>query len=109
MVWVNWKNGHLQFPNPPLTVPSLMLPVWQLTFQIDGVISIQPLSRKLQAWTGRFRSPLSLRIVSSIFLSLAVIEGIMLIPSVEKRQQEILSQNEEVSAGKFLLARSNGF
>lgn len=61
---------------------------------------MQRLSRKLQEWVGLFRSPLSLRIVSSIFLSLAVIEGIVLIPSVEKRQQEILSQNEEVSAGK---------
>lgn len=51
--------------------------------------------------TGRlFRSPLSLRIVSGIFVSLVIIEGIVLIPSLERRRQEILDQIEEVSEGK---------
>lgn len=47
-----------------------------------------------------FRSPLSLRIVSGMFASLVVIEGIVLIPSLERRQQEILDQIGDVSAGK---------
>ncbi|WP_416672513.1 HAMP domain-containing protein [Egbenema bharatensis] len=55
---------------------------------------------KLKEMTRLFRSPLSLRIVSSIFASLVVIEGVLLIPSVNRRKQEILSQLEEVSAGK---------
>lgn len=47
-----------------------------------------------------FRSPLSLRIVFWIFVSIAAIEAILLIPSVEKRKQELLSKIEEISDGK---------
>lgn len=61
---------------------------------------MKPLSSKLQEFLGLFKSPLSLRIVFSVFVTFAVIEGLMLIPSVGRRQEEILSQHEEVSAGK---------
>lgn len=47
-----------------------------------------------------FRARLSIRIVFWIFLSLTVIEAILLVPSVERRKQEILSQIEEISEGK---------
>jgi HAMP domain-containing protein len=50
---------------------------------------------------GLFRSRLSLRIVFWIFLSIMVIEAVLLVPSVERRRQEILDQVEEVSTGKI--------
>jgi HAMP domain-containing protein len=48
-----------------------------------------------------FSARLSWRIVLWIFISIAVIELILLIPSVERRRQEILDQVEEVSTGKI--------
>jgi len=47
-----------------------------------------------------FQSRLSLRIVLWIFASIAVIEMILLVPSVGRRRQEVLTQIEEVSTGK---------
>ncbi len=55
---------------------------------------------KLREAVSLFRSPLSLRIVFGIFVSLVVIEGILLVPSIDKRRQEVLEQLAEVSAGK---------
>jgi len=51
--------------------------------------------------TGRlFRSPLSQRIILGIFVSLVAIEGIVLVPSVQRRRRELLAQIEDVSTGK---------
>ncbi|WP_008314372.1 HAMP domain-containing protein [Leptolyngbya sp. PCC 6406] len=58
-------------------------------------------STKMKEGKRLFKSPLSLRIVLGIFVSLVVIEGIVLVPSVQRRKQEILSQIEEVSFGKI--------
>lgn len=58
-----------------------------------------PLPR-LQATTKLFRSPLSQRIIFGMFVSLVVIEGILLVPSVNRRRGELLDQIEEVSTGK---------
>ncbi len=49
-----------------------------------------------------FQSRLSLRIVFWIFLSIAVIETILLVPSVERRKQEVLAWIAEVSSGKMI-------
>ncbi len=53
-----------------------------------------------QTTAGLFRSPLSQRIILGIFVSLVVIEGIVLVPSVQRRRRELLGQIEEVSTGK---------
>jgi len=58
------------------------------------------IQKRVREFTRLFRSRLSLRIVFWMFLSLTLIEGIILVPSVERRKQEILSQVKEVSAGK---------
>lgn len=64
--------------------------------------SAQPSGRQmLNDFIGLFRSRLSLRIVFWIFLSIMVIEAVLLVPSVERRRQEILDQVEEVSTGKI--------
>lgn len=55
---------------------------------------------KLKEFGQLFKSPLSLRIVLGIFVSLSIIEAILLVPSVERHKQEILEQIEEVSEGK---------
>lgn len=55
---------------------------------------------KLKELGQLFKSPLSLRIVLGMFISLSIIEAIVLVPSVERRKDEILEQVEEVSAGK---------
>lgn len=57
-------------------------------------------SGSFQAIIRLFRSRLSLRIVLWIFASIAVIELILLVPSVGRRRQEVLTQIEEVSTGK---------
>ncbi|MCL6435450.1 MAG: HAMP domain-containing protein [Leptolyngbyaceae cyanobacterium HOT.MB2.61] len=49
-----------------------------------------------------FQSRLSLQIVFWIFLSIAVIETILLVPSVERRKQEVLARIAEVSSGKMI-------
>ncbi len=48
----------------------------------------------------RFKSRLSRRIVFWVFIAIVVIEGIILVPSVQKREQELLEQLKEVSEGK---------
>lgn len=58
------------------------------------------LKAKLNELGRLFKSPLSLRIVLGIFVSLSVIEAVLLVPSVDRRKQEILGQIEEVSEGK---------
>ena len=50
--------------------------------------------------TTRFKSCLSRRIVFWVFMGIVVIEGIILVPSVQRREQELLSQLKEVSSGK---------
>lgn len=54
----------------------------------------------LKEWVTLFRSTLSLRIVLWMFLSFTAIEAIVLVPSVERRRDEILAQIQEVSTGK---------
>jgi sigma-B regulation protein RsbU (phosphoserine phosphatase) len=49
----------------------------------------------------RFQSRLSKRIVLLIFGSIVVIETILIIPSIAKRKQELLSQLKEVSDAKI--------
>ncbi|MGB3509726.1 MAG: PP2C family protein-serine/threonine phosphatase [Microcoleaceae cyanobacterium] len=48
----------------------------------------------------RLKSKLSRRIVLYIFTSIIVIEGIILIPSVKRREQELLGQIKQMSSGK---------
>ena len=48
-----------------------------------------------------FKSRLSQRIVLWIFVSIVIIEAIILVPSVNRRQQELLSQLTEVSRVKI--------
>jgi HAMP domain-containing protein len=66
------------------------------------------MSGRLNSWMTKgtefarlFKSRLSWRIVFWIFISLTIIEAILLIPSVERRKQEILNQVQEVSSGKI--------
>lgn len=47
-----------------------------------------------------FRSRLSWRIVCWIFVSLTLVEVMMIVPSVQRRRQELLNQVDEVSEGK---------
>jgi methyl-accepting chemotaxis protein len=61
---------------------------------------MKTLTRPLQSTTQLVRSPLSLRIILGMFVSLVVIEGILLVPSVNRRRGELLQQIEEVSSGK---------
>lgn len=46
------------------------------------------------------KSRLSLLVVSIAFLSIFVIEGIILIPSINRRKKELLTQIEEITEGK---------
>ncbi|NET07649.1 MAG: PP2C family protein-serine/threonine phosphatase [Symploca sp. SIO2B6] len=48
----------------------------------------------------RSQSPLSRQIVFWLFVSIFFIEAILLIPSVKRREQELLGQIQEVSSGK---------
>lgn len=57
-------------------------------------------SARLRSFMPLFRSRLSWRIVFWIFLSITVIEAVLLVPSVERRRQELIDQVEEVSDGK---------
>ncbi len=59
------------------------------------------LRRFVKGFTTRFNSPLSRRIVFWVFMGIVVIEGIILVPSVQRREQELLSQLKEVSSGKL--------
>ena len=58
------------------------------------------LIRKTKEAKRLFNSPLSLKIILSVFVSLVTIEGIILVPSVQRRKQEILDQIAEISYGK---------
>jgi PAS domain S-box-containing protein len=52
-------------------------------------------------WLGHFlKSRLSRRIILWIFLSIVVIEAILLIPSVYRREQELLNHLKEISAAE---------
>ncbi|MDJ0591933.1 MAG: PP2C family protein-serine/threonine phosphatase [Pleurocapsa sp. MO_226.B13] len=50
--------------------------------------------------TAQFNSRLSRKIVLWVFIAIVAIEGIILVPSVQRREQELLSQLKEVSSGK---------
>ena len=58
------------------------------------------LRRFFKGFTTRFKSRLSRRIVFWVFMGIVVIEGIILVPSVQRREQELLSQLKEISSGK---------
>ncbi len=55
----------------------------------------------LKPFTDRLQSRLSRRIVLWVFASIVTIEGIILIPSVKRREQELLAQLKELSSGKI--------
>ncbi len=60
-----------------------------------------PLKKNVRDIVRLFTSRLSLRIVLSMFISLALIEAILFVPSYRQQRREILSQIEEVSSGKI--------
>ncbi|MEM8778182.1 MAG: PP2C family protein-serine/threonine phosphatase [Cyanobacteria bacterium P01_G01_bin.49] len=62
--------------------------------------SKQFIQRNIVRLKTRFKSPLSRKIVFWIFAGIVVIEGIILVPSVQRREQELLSQIKEISSGK---------
>ncbi|NET30765.1 MAG: PAS domain S-box protein [Cyanothece sp. SIO1E1] len=58
------------------------------------------MSARSQALANLFKSRLSRRIVLWVFVSIVVIEAIILVPSVYRRQQELLKHVKEVSNAK---------
>lgn len=58
-------------------------------------------SVRLKDWIRLLQSRLSLRIVLWIFVSITLIAMILLVPSVDRQRQEILTQIQEVSTGKI--------
>ncbi len=56
--------------------------------------------RVFKSLHAQFNSRLSRRIVFWVFMAIVVIEGIILVPSVQRQEQELLSQLKEVSSGK---------
>jgi signal transduction histidine kinase len=56
-------------------------------------------SRRLALWH-LFNARLSRRIVLSVFASIVLIEALILLPSIYRRQQELLSQLKEISAAE---------
>jgi sigma-B regulation protein RsbU (phosphoserine phosphatase) len=50
-----------------------------------------------------FKARLSLKIICWVFLCIVAIEGIILIPSVRRRESELLTRQREVAAGKVSL------
>ncbi|WP_052049849.1 HAMP domain-containing protein [Leptolyngbya sp. KIOST-1] len=61
---------------------------------------MKALSHQLKTTLRLFQSPLSQRIIAGMFVSLVVIEAILLVPSVQRRRAELLDQIEDVSIGK---------
>ena len=59
------------------------------------------LRKFLNPLTTQFNSRLSRKVVFWVFMAIVVIEGIILVPSVKRREQELLSQLKEVSSGKI--------
>ncbi|WP_287324985.1 PP2C family protein-serine/threonine phosphatase [Okeania sp. SIO1F9] len=53
-----------------------------------------------QSINDRLKSKLSRRVVLCVFTSIIVIEAILLIPSVKRREKELLSQIKQMSSGK---------
>ncbi len=66
----------------------------QQNSQLSGIQKIA------QSINSRLKSKLSRRLVLYVFTSIILIEGIILIPSVKKREKELLSQTKQVSSGK---------
>lgn len=48
-----------------------------------------------------FKSRLSCRISFGVFVGLAIIEALLLVPSVQKRESEILEQSRQITQGKI--------
>ena len=65
--------------------------------QNSKLSAIQKLSNSISE---RLKSKLSRRVVLCVFTSIIVIEGIILIPSVRRREQELLSQIKQMSYEK---------
>ncbi|MFE4105219.1 adenylate/guanylate cyclase domain-containing protein [Almyronema epifaneia] len=61
----------------------------------------------LQSSLGLLKSRLSRRIISSVFLSIVVIEGIIFVPSYFRRQQEKLKDLEQVSTEVLFTVKNN--
>lgn len=59
-----------------------------------------PLKTLLNIFSARLNSRLSRRIVLYMFLGIITIEAIILVPSVYRREQELLTQIKEISLGK---------
>lgn len=66
----------------------------------QGMQGIEPVNARCNL-KDLLRAKLSRRITLLIFLSLTVIEGILLVPSYFRRQDELTAQLEEVSAAKI--------
>ncbi|NEP40917.1 MAG: SpoIIE family protein phosphatase, partial [Okeania sp. SIO2H7] len=56
-------------------------------------------------WLQLLTARLSRRVVGVVFLCVVVIEGIILVPSVLRREKEFLSQIEEVSSGQVTVIK----
>ncbi|MDJ0597888.1 MAG: PP2C family protein-serine/threonine phosphatase [Crocosphaera sp.] len=65
-----------------------------------GLNSKKFLQRNILRLKSRLKSPLSRKIIFWVFSGIVVIEGIILVPSVQYRERELLSQIKEVSSGK---------
>lgn len=61
---------------------------------------MRALKERLTTLLRLFRARLSLRIIFWIFVSITVIEAILLVPSVQRRQAEMLDQIQDVTAAK---------
>jgi hypothetical protein len=61
---------------------------------------MKPIRHSLRSPVRLFQSPLSQRIIAGMFVSLVVIEAILLVPSVQRRRGELLDNIEDVSTGK---------
>lgn len=61
----------------------------------------------LQSSVGLLRSRLSRRIVSWVFFSIIVIEGIIFVPSYQRRYREKLGELEDVSSEVLFAAKAN--
>ncbi|WP_205127476.1 PP2C family protein-serine/threonine phosphatase [Okeania hirsuta] len=65
--------------------------------QNSKLSSIQKLAQSIN---DRLKSKLSRRVVLCVFTSIIVIEAILLIPSLKRREKELLSQIKQMSSGK---------
>jgi signal transduction histidine kinase len=68
--------------------------------RLESEQKVEELAARRLAWRNLFRARLSRRIVLSVFASIVLIEAVILLPSIERRQQELLVQLKEISAAE---------